>query len=210
MLAKASTAEQGTEQWKIDRIGYVTASAVPDVMAKGSGATRRNYMAKLLCEILTGKPTKGYKSKYMQDGNDREDIVRAIYTQITGRVVTKMPFYYIEEESLGASVDGDVEADGLMEMKNVIPAEQLDLLTTGKIKSGYIKQMQTQMYVREKKWCDYVSASLGDDELGELPDKYKIKIIRVERDEAMILQIRKEVAFFHHDLKQLIKKLEGE
>lgn len=210
MLAKASTAEQGTEQWKIDRIGYVTASAVPDVMAKGSGATRRNYMAKLLCEILTGKPTKGYKSKYMQDGNDREDIVRAIYTQITGRAVTKMPFYYIEEEKIGASVDGDVDADGLMEMKNVIPAEQLDLLTTGKIKSGYIKQMQTQMYVREKKWCDYVSASLGDDELGELPDKYKIKIIRVERDEDMILQIRKEVAFFHHDLKQLIKKIEGE
>lgn len=209
MLAIASTAEQGSEQWKIDRIPYVTASMVADVMAKGRGTTRRNYMARMLCEILTGKPTKGYKSKYMQDGNDKEDIVRDIYIQITGKIVTKMPFYYIEKEKLGASVDGDVEDDGLMEMKNVIPAEQIELLTTGKIKDRYIKQMQTQMYVREKRWCDFVSASLGDDELGELPDRYKIKIVRVQRDEDLILRIRKEVAFFHHDLQELINKLEG-
>lgn len=209
MLAKISSAEQGTYEWKKDRIGYVTASNVSDVMAKGGGATRANYMARMVCEIMSGEPTVGFKSKYMQAGNDNEPIARELYQEITGREVTQVGFAYIEAERLGASVDGDVETDGLWECKNVIPAEQIRLLTTGKIKDAYIKQMQTQMYVREKQWCDFQSTSLGDAENGELPDKYKVKIIRVMRDDDMIATIRREVAFFHHDLQEMIKKLEG-
>lgn len=208
MIAQASSAEQGSYQWLKDRIGYVTASNVSDVMAKGSGATRQNYMVKMLCEILSGEPVQGFKSKYMQDGNDNEPLAREIYQQITGTTVKEMPFYFIEKEKLGASSDGEVDADGIIEIKNVIPAEQVRFLTTGKIKSEYIKQMQTQLYVLDKKWCDFTSVSLGDEEHGELPDKYKAKILRVYRDEDMILQIRKEVAFFHHDLQELINKLE--
>lgn len=209
MLAKISSAEQGTQEWLKYRIGYVTASNVALVMAKGAGATRQNYMVKMMCEILSGEPTVGFKSKYMQAGNDNEPIARQIYQEITGREVVQVGFAYIEVEKLGASVDGDVETDGLWECKNVIPAEQIRLLTTGKIKDAYIKQMQTQMYVREKQWCDFQSTSLGDADNGELPDKYKVKIIRVKRDDDMILKIRKEVAFFHRDLQELIKKLEG-
>lgn len=209
MLAKISEYEQGSYEWLKERIGYATASNVALIMAKGAGATRQNYMVKMMCEILSGEPTKGYKSKYMQDGNDREQIARELYEEITGRTVTQVGFAYIEKEMLGASVDGDVETDGLWECKNVIPAEQVRLLTTGKIKDAYIKQMQTQMYVREKAWCDFQSTSLGDEENGELPDKYKVKIIRVMRDDDIINTIRREVAFFHHDLRELMKKMEG-
>lgn len=209
MLAKISEHEQGTPEWKKDRIGFATASNVALIMAEGAGATRTNYMVKMMCEILSGEPTVGFKSKYMQAGNDNEPIARELYQEITGHGVTQVGFAYIEAEKLGASVDGDVEIDGLWECKNVIPAEQVRLLTTGKIKDAYIKQMQTQMYVREKQWCDFQSTSLGDAENGELPDKFKVKIIRVMRDDDMIMRIRKEVAFFHRDLQEMIKKLEG-
>lgn len=193
------------------RIPYVTASNVAKVMAKGSGATRQNYMVKMLCEILSGQPTKGFKSKYMQAGNDNEPMAREIYEKITGYTVRESGFWYIEEEGLGGSVDGDVveDDDGIIEIKNVIPAEQVRLLTTGKIKGEYLKQIQTNLHVRSKKWCDYIQVSLGDEENGELPDEYKVKIIRVYRDEVMIQQIRKEVAFFHHDLKKLMVQLKG-
>jgi exodeoxyribonuclease (lambda-induced) len=210
MIAKASNAEQGSYEWLKSRIGYVTASDVAAVMAKGSGATRQNYMVKMLCEMLSGEPTKGYKSKNMQDGNDNEPVARSIYEKITGNSVKQLGFYYIEDERIGASTDGEVDDDGIIEIKSVIPAEQVRLLTTGKIKDAYIKQMQTQMYVLEKQWCDFTSVSLGDEENGELPNRYKVKIIRVARDEDMILRIRKEVAFFHYDLQELIKKLEGQ
>ena len=209
MKAKVDNSEQGTEGWLIARIPYITASNIAKVMAGGSGATRENYMVKMACEILSGSPTKGFKSKYMQDGNDREQAARELYEMITEQTVEQVGFYYLEDEMLGASTDGVVVGtDGLIEIKNVIPAEQIRLLMTGKIKPDYVKQMQTQMYVLEKQWCDFVSQSLGDEENGELPDRYKIKIVRVERDEDMIRDIRKHVAFFRRDLAQLLEKLE--
>lgn len=207
MLAKVSTAEQGSYQWLKDRIGYVTASDVHLAMAKGTGAARVNYMVKMICERLSGEPTRGFKSKAMQDGNDNEPMARQIYEEIMQVKVTAQGFYYIEAEKLGASTDGEVDADGDIEIKNVIPAEQVKLLTTGRIKAAYMKQMQTQMYVREKKWVDYVSVSLGDEYNGELPDRYKVKIIRVERDDDMIEAIREEVAQFHGDVAKLMNKL---
>lgn len=203
---KFAIAEQGTEEWFIERIPYVTASDVAKVMAGGSGATRRNYLIRKLCENLSGQPTKTYKSAKMQDGNDRESTARVIYEKIKGLTVTQLPFAYLEDEKLGASTDGEVDEDGIIEIKNVMSSEQVALLSTGKIKSEYLKQMNTQMYVLNKKWCDFVSVALGDEESGELPDQLKVKIIRVYRDEELILKIRKEVAFFHHDLQELINK----
>ena len=193
----------------IDRIPYVTASDVAKVMAGGSGATRRNYLTRKLCENLSGTPTKTFKSAKMQDGNDREATARTIYEKIRNCTIKQLPLAYLEDERLGASTDGEVNADGLIEIKNVMSSEQIDLWTTGKIKDVYVKQMQTQMYVLDKQWCDFVSVALGDEESGELPNHLKVKIIRVNRDEDMILRIRKEVAFFHHDLTKLIEKFGG-
>lgn len=207
MKAKFCEAEQGSEQWLIDRIPYVTASNVADVMAQGKGASRANYLSRKFCEIVTGRPTKTYKSAKMQDGNDREQTAREIYEQIKKCSVKQLPFAYLEDEGLGGSIDGDVDEDGMLEIKNVMSSEQINLLTTGKIKDRYIKQMNTDMYVYEKKWCDFMSVALGDEESGELPDNLKVKIIRVYRDEDLILRIRKEVAFFHRDLQELRKKL---
>lgn len=213
MKAKFATAEQGTAEWLVERIPYVTASNVADVMAKGKGASRANYLSRKFCEAVTGRPTKTYKSAKMQDGNDREQTAREIYEQIKKCSVKQMPFAYLEDEGLGASVDGDVDEDGLVEVKNVMSSEQIALLSSKdangnyKIKDRYVKQIQTQLYVREKLWCDFMSVALGDEESGELPDSLKVKIIRVYRDEELILRIRKEVAFFHHDLQQLRKKL---
>ena len=47
--------EQRTDEWFAARLGKVTASNIAKVMAKGGGATRKNYMAQLVCETLTGQ-----------------------------------------------------------------------------------------------------------------------------------------------------------
>ena len=207
MIAKASQHEQGSYEWLVDRIGYTSSSNIAKIMAKGSGATRANYMARMICEVLTGVPVQTFKSSAMNAGNEREPLSRALYERITGNVVGEVGFHFIESEHHGSSSDGLVNDDGLVEIKNVIPAEQIRLLTTDKIKTEYIKQMQDQMYVYERDWCDFVQTSFGDEELGTLPAQHRIKIIRVERDEKMIAEIRKEVAKFHYDMKILIDKL---
>lgn len=208
--------EQGSLEWLVARIGYVTASNVAKVMAGGKGVSRYNYLVKTLCEILNNKPTPSFRNGYMADGNDREDFARGLYEKVTGTKVTQTGFWYIPEEKLGASTDGLVEnSKGMIEIKNVTATEQIELLTkkkmdgSRKIKSNYMKQMQTQMYVYNKEWCDFVSQSLGSEEHGELPNEYKLEIVRVNRDEAMIEEIRRAVAKFHTDLRTLKKTLEG-
>ena len=65
--------KQGTDEWRNARPGKVTASRIADIMGKtktGYGAARKNYMAQLICERLTGKAEEGFKSAPMQRGND--------------------------------------------------------------------------------------------------------------------------------------------
>ena len=202
-----SEAEQGSQEWLDSRIGYVTASNMAAVMAGGRGVTRTNYMVKVLCEIMSGKAANGYKSDYMQDGNDNEATARLAYELETGNSVEEKGFCYIPELKLGASTDG-VTGDGLIEIKNVKPAIQIDFFLNGKIKREYELQMQTQMFVLDKQWCDFVSQSLGNEEDGELPEKFHTKIVRVTRNEKTIKDILDATKLFHHDLQQLIKKLE--
>jgi hypothetical protein len=207
MQAIISTHEQGSDEWLAERIPYVTASNIAKVMAKGAGTTRQNYLVQKACEILSGKPVPGFKSKHMQNGNDNEQAGRELYQLITGNQVERSGFAYLPDEKLGASVDGLVSDDGTWEHKFVIPPEQVRFITTGKIKPEYVKQIQTQMYVRDRQWCDFQQTSFGDDEYGYLPEKHQVKIVRVYRDEAMILEVRKEVAFFHRDLLKMLEKL---
>jgi predicted phage-related endonuclease len=197
-----SDAEQGSDEWLVDRIPDVTASNAGAVMAKGSGATRRNYMVKMLCESLSGRPTATFKSSYMQDGNDNEPTARLAYELETGNTVVQSGYCRIPEIKVGASTDGLVGDEGLIEIKNVKPAVQVEFIITGKISATYIKQMQLQMYVLKRKWCDFVSQSLGDED-GELPEEYKLKIVRVERDEELIAMILENAATFHQELEEM-------
>ena len=82
--------KQGTDEWRNARLGKVTASRIADIMGKtktGYGAARKNYMAQLICERLTGKAEEGFKSAPMQRGNDLEPVARAVYIIETGRDV---------------------------------------------------------------------------------------------------------------------------
>lgn len=203
-----SEAEQGTQEWLDSRIGYVTASNMAKVMAGGRGATRKSYMVKMLSEILSGRVSNGYKSIHMQNGNDNEPTARLAYELATGNSVEEKGFCYVPELKLGASTDGVVGDEGLIEIKNVLPATQVEFFITEKIKTEYIKQMQTQMFVLNKQWVDFVSQSLGDEDNGELPEKYKLKIVRVYRDEDMIQKILQATRTFHEELNDLIAQLE--
>lgn len=209
LTRKFSEAEQGTQEWLESRIGYVTASNMAAVMAGGRGVTRKNYMVKVLCEVLSGKPTNGYTNQYMQDGNDNEATARLAYELETGSIVTQRGFCYIPEIKLGASTDGEVKNEnGIIEIKNVKPSVQVEFLISDKINPAYEWQMHTQMLVLDKDWCDFVSQSLGNEEDGELPENMQLKIKRVFRDPAKDKAILDATKKFHHELKQLIKKLE--
>ena len=198
--------EQRTDQWFSARIGKVTASRVADVVAKtksGYSASRDNYMAQLVCERLTGKPTEGFSSTAMQWGTDTEPLARAAYEAKMDVLVDEVGF--IDHPSIvnsGASPDGLVGADGLIEIKCSNTNTQIDTLLTQTVPKKYADQIFWQMACTNRDWCDFVSYD------PRLPPDLQLFIKRIPRDDKYIQLLEAEVIEFltetAHKVAQLL------
>lgn len=194
--------EQRTDDWFAARLGKVTASRIADVCAKGKGATRDNYMAQLICEILSQKPTESFTTPAMQWGIDQEPHARAAYSAKTGNLVDEVGFIdHPEIEGAGASPDGVVEEDGLIEIKCQSLANSLDFILTEKIPSRYRMQMQWQMACTAREYCDFVSYD------PRLPEHLQLKVVHVERDQEEIDFLEGEVKAFLAEMNEKLEKL---
>ena len=197
--------EQGTAEWMAQRCGRVTASRVADVIARtksGYGASRANYMAELIAERLTGVKSEGYVNGAMQHGIDTEPQARFAYEFHCDVSVVQVGF--IEHPRIGmtgASPDGLVGDDGLVEIKCPSTATHIDTLLTGTIAEKYITQMQWQMACTGRAWCDFVSFD------NRMPESMSIFIQRVPRDDARIKQLEDEVSVFLKELDSKVGEL---
>nr|WP_249743634.1 lambda exonuclease family protein [Providencia rettgeri] len=195
--------EQRTDEWYAARLGCVTASNLSKVMAKGSGATRRNYMAQLICETLTGQKEESFKSASMERGNELEEVAREMYClNEFDATVTETGFIpHPSIEGFGASPDGLVDEDGLIEIKCPNTATHLETLRTGKPKTEYLLQMHGQMMCTGRKWCDFVSYD------NRLPVNLAYFKTRIVFNDELAQEIEQEVRKFLNELKEEIEKL---
>lgn len=198
--------EQRTEDWFAARLGKVTASKISDVMAKtktGYSASRENYMAQLIVERLTNTKAESFSNAAMEWGTNQEPFARAAYEVKTGVLVEEEGFVlHPSIEMAGASPDGLVGTNGLVEIKCPNTATHIDTLLTQKIADKYILQMQFQMACTDRLWCDFVSFD------PRMPEKNQIFIKRVERDSKLITEIEGEITKFLGELEQKLTKLE--
>jgi putative phage-type endonuclease len=194
-------ANQGTEAWIQSRLGKVTASRISDLMAKGrSGpsASRKNYLMQLLCERLTGKKEDGFTSDAMKRGSALEPIARSAYEIDKGVMVQEVGFVpHRAIKMAGASPDGLVGTDGLVEIKCPNTAQHVEFLRTGEIETGYIYQMHFQMLCTGRTWCDFVSF---DD---RLPEPLQYKCTRVDLVHSLAVSIENEIDQFLSELDAL-------
>lgn len=186
--------EQGTMEWKLQRLGKVTASRVSDVIAKtksGWGASRTNYMAELLVERLTGVPTEGYTNAIMQWGTDQEPVARSTYEFLHDVVVETAPFVDHPKIAMaGASPDGFVGTDGLIEIKCPQTATHVETLQGGAVPSKYIAQIQWQLACTGRAWCDWVSFD------PRMPAAMQLFVQRIPRDDTHIASLEDMVRAF--------------
>jgi putative phage-type endonuclease len=185
---------QGSEAWFAARCGRVTASRVADVVARtktGWGASRANYAAELIAERLTGCTAPGFSNSAMQWGTDQEPVARAAYEARTGVTVDLVGFVDHPEIAMsGASPDGLIGDDGLIEIKCPNTATHLDTLLSETVPGKYVTQMQWQMACTGRAWCDFASFD------PRLPANMALFVRRVERDVSLILELESEVAAF--------------
>lgn len=195
---------QGSADWVQERCGNVTASRIADVMAKtksGYGASRKNYMTQLAIERITGEVADSYTNASMEWGIDTEPEARAEYEAREGVLVIETGFIQAPQMLAGASPDGLVGDDGLIEIKCPNSATHLETILTEKVPDKYIKQMHWQMFCTDRKWCDFLSYD------PRLPEGLDYWLRRVERDDDLMSEILNEVQIFLKDLDEMVCKL---
>lgn len=197
---------QGTVEWFDARRGKVTASRVADVIAKtrsGWGASRKNYAAQLIAERLTGQTADSYSNAAMQWGTDTEPEARTAYEFYSDADVVEVGFIdHPSIEMCGASPDGLIGDDGMVEIKCPNTATHIDTLLGQTVPKKYITQMQFQMACADRQWCDFVSYD------PRMPDAMRMFVSRVERDNAVILELEKDVTDFLNELVGTVRELQ--
>jgi putative phage-type endonuclease len=196
--------EQGTPEWHQLRLGKVTASRVSDVLAKiktGESASRKNYRAELVVQRLTGLPSESFTNAAMEWGTATEPMARIAYEIAKEVLVEQVGF--IEHPTIamfGCSPDGLVH-DGMIEIKCPNSATHIEYLTDNKAPAKYINQMQCQMAVTGRKWCDFVSFD------PRLPEDLQLFVVRVERDQKYIDSMEVEVVEFLTEVEGMVNQL---
>ena len=197
--------EQRTDEWFAARLGKVTASRVADVMAKtktGYSTSRDNYAAQLVVERLTQTKAESYTNAAMQWGTDQEPFARAAYEAAQGVMVEEVGFVpHPTIEWAGASPDGLVGDDGLVEIKCPNTATMIETLLSQKVSGKYVTQMQFQMACTGRKWCDFVSFD------PRMPAKAQLFVTRVDRDDKFIAEIEAEIVKFLAEIESQVQKL---
>lgn len=197
--------EQATAEWLQSRCGMFTASRAADLMAKtktGPSATRGSLLALLAVERMTGKAVETYTNAAMQRGIDLEGEARDAYSFATGNAVTESGFVvYPDLPNTGCSPDGLV-GDGLVEIKcPASMAKHLDALRYGAHASEYRWQLQHQMLVMDAPWVDAVSYD------PRYPDHLQLAIVRVERSESAIAELREAIKAADAEVDAIVNEL---
>ena len=198
--------EQGSAEWFAARLGKATASRVSDIVAKtksGPSKQRANYAAQLIAERLTGKAQESYSNAAMQWGSETEPQARAAYEFYSDLDVTEVGF--IDHPSIpmtGASPDGLVGDDGLVEIKCPNTATHIATLQSSKIEGKYLTQIYWQLDCTDRKWCDWVSFD------PRMPPAMQLFVRRVQRDDERIAELRAEVRTFLAEIDQTSVELQ--
>lgn len=197
---------QGTDEWKQLRLGKATASRIKDIIAKtqkGYSTSRDKYMTQLLLERLTGTVAESYSDAAMQWGVEQEPFARAAYEAAKSVMVDQVAFVnHPTIEMAGASPDGLVNDDGLVELKCPMSHTHLESLLGG-LDDQYKTQVNWQMACTGRKWTDLCSFD------PRFPAELQLVIKRFERDDAYIATLEKEVIKFLAELDDKLNKVKS-
>ena len=198
--------EQGSDEWKVARLGHVTASNMADVMSKGKGSAeaigRYKYKVRLVAERLTQTAAESFSNAAMEWGVEQEQFAAMEYEAANNVLTDKTGFWlHPDIKWLGVSPDRLVGHEGLIEVKCPNTTTHLGYLFENKIPTDYFKQIQCQLWVTGRQWCDFVSYD------PRLPKRNQLLIVRTERDESLISEMEAETLKFLDEVENLIIKL---
>lgn len=103
----------------------------------------------------------------------------------------------------GASPDGLVLADGLLEIKCPDTKTHIETILSNEAPSKYVPQMQWQLACTGRAWCDFASFD------PRMPQEMQLFVRRVLRDDDLIRTYEDEVVQFLSEVESTIEKLKA-
>ena len=149
---------------------------------------RRNYRRELALERFTKtSQDSGYTSFAMQEGIRKEGAARDAYAFAKGLDVEEVGFVvHPQIKDAGASPDGLVGKDGLVEIKCPEANAMFEMLTKAALDSKYIYQAQWQLACTGRQWVDVAFYREG----------CPLEIVTLVRDSRQIAELEAAVKQF--------------
>ena len=189
--------KQGTPEWLQARLGCLTASRANDACAAETTAAYQNYLWQLVAERETGNVEDSFVSADMERGTEMEPIARAAYEAHTGDFVTQTGFWlHPEIKHFGASPDGLVGDEGLIEIKCPRTSTHLRYRSEGKVPTKYKRQMICQLLCTGRKWVDFVSFD------NRVRESKQLFIVRYEPKQKEIDELLESIHKFLQDVEK--------
>jgi predicted phage-related endonuclease len=157
---------QGSDEWLAARCGMLTASEMRLILTPtlktASNAAERAHVFELAAQRITKYVEPTYIGDEMLRGYEDEILARNMYSR-TYEPVTECGFVTNDKWgfTLGCSPDGLVGDDGMIECKSRRQKFQIETITSGEIPAEFSLQIQTELLVTGRDWCDFISYSGG-------------------------------------------------
>ena len=199
---------QGTEEWFNARAGVITGSKVEDArkfLKNGNSSSERvKYSYKLAVERIAGSALDAHEFSPWQAkrGQELEDGARQRHEREIGEFILEAGFAFTEDRKFGASVDGLIGDDGIVEIKCFLdPVKLIDIILNDDI-GDVVSQVQWGLWVTGRNWCDFVlyCPQLEASGLG-------YKSIRFDRDEDYIDKLVNDMIEFDKVVEEVKIKL---
>jgi len=151
-------APQGTEEWLKKRLGKITGSTIHKIMSlKENSSTRAKLLQDLTLERISGSPTKNIVTGPMARGLELESEARNAYELKNQKVILTGFINHPTIKEAGASPDGLVGEDGIIEIKCLNIKNHNEIVNKQTLPKQYNLQIQFQLACTNREWCDFVA-----------------------------------------------------
>lgn len=188
--------EQGSDEWKQLRLHSVGGTAIGKITPKGK--QRSDLINIFVGEMVTGIPYEGKSFTHAERGIEFEPVARSAYEFRRDVSVEHISIIKLGDY-MHVSPDGFVGSDGIIEIKTRLPHIFVGAIKSGHLPKATMQQIQWGLFISDRDWCDYIQFCPEFEEKGFDP----LIVERIERDGAMIAEMKRAADEFINDVKQL-------
>lgn len=187
---------QRSDEWFEQRRGRFTASRISDLLGvKGLGKTGKTYAFEKATEIVFGIEKDEIVSWDIKRGVELEPYAFEKFKELNEFENIQESMFFPYEDNAGASPDGLVGFDSILEIKCPRPKKFFRLIADGikAIDSNYVDQMQMQMMCTNSQRCYFFNYIEWDDQVFHHTlivdrDEERINLIKDRIREAVVLR----------------------